>query len=47
MAKSKRMEWVVHVACMREIINLNNTLIMNLKERYHLGDQGVDGRIIF
>jgi len=37
--KSSRMRWAGHVACMGERRGV-------CRERYHLGDPGVDGRII-
>jgi hypothetical protein len=44
--KSRRMRWAGHVACMGERKDLYRVLVEKLKERDHLGDPGVDGRII-
>jgi hypothetical protein len=45
MIKSKRMEWVVHVARMGKI-NGYKILIRNLKGRHLSQDLSVDGKII-
>ena len=44
--KSKRMGWAGHVARMGRGEAYAGVLWGNLKERDHLGDSGVDGRII-
>jgi hypothetical protein len=41
-----RMKWVGHVAHMGERRGVYRVLVGNLKEIDHLGDPGVDGRII-
>jgi hypothetical protein len=43
--KSKRMRWAGHVARMGEWRNIYRVLIGNLKGKYHLEGQGVDGRM--
>ena len=45
MIKSRRMRWVGHVAGMGYRIGVYRVFWGNLKERDHLGDPGVDGRI--
>jgi hypothetical protein len=42
--KSRRMRWPGHVACKR--IGVYEVLRGNRRERDHLGDPGVNGRII-
>jgi hypothetical protein len=44
--KSRRMRWEGHVACMGESRVVYSVLVGNLRERDHLEDLGVDGRII-
>ena len=44
--KSRRMKWPGHVARMGERTGLYTVWWRNLKEKYHLEDQNVDGRII-
>jgi len=44
--KLRRIRWAGHVARMGESRGVYRVLVGNLKERYHWGDQGVDGRII-
>ena len=44
--KSRRMRWVVHITRMGEKIGVYRVLVGKLKERDHLGDPGVNGRII-
>ena len=41
-----RMGWAGHVARMREIRGVYRVLVGDLRERGHLGDPRVDGRII-
>jgi len=43
---SRRMRWTVHVTRMRRRRSVYMVLVGNVKERDHLGDPGVDGRII-
>jgi hypothetical protein len=44
--KSRRIRWVVHVARMGRGEAYTVVWWGNLRERYHLGDPRVDGRII-
>jgi len=44
--KSRRMSWAEHVARMGRVEAYTGFLWGNLRERDHLGDPGVDGRII-
>ena len=44
--KSRRMRWAGHVVRMEEGRGVHKVLVGNLRERDHLGDQNVDGRII-
>jgi hypothetical protein len=44
--KSTRMRWAGHVALMGEGSGVYRVLVGKLRERDHLGDPGVDGRII-
>jgi len=44
--KLRRMRWVGHVACMGERRGYAGFWWGNLRERDHLGDPGLDGRII-
>ena len=44
--KSRRMRWAEHVACMGRGEAYKGFWWGNLRERYHLGDQDVDGRLI-
>jgi hypothetical protein len=44
--KSRRMKWAGHVARMGERRCVYKVWLENLRERDHLGDLGVDGRII-
>ena len=44
--KSRRMRLAGHVARMGERRGVDRVLWRNLRERDHLGDEGVDGRII-
>jgi hypothetical protein len=41
-----RMRWAGHVAQMGPQRGVYRVLVGNLKERYHWGDPGIDGRII-
>jgi hypothetical protein len=43
--KSRRMRWTGHVACMGEERKVYKVLVETPKERGHLGDQGVNGRM--
>jgi hypothetical protein len=47
MIKSRRMRWTGNVASMGERRGVYRVLVGKLRERDHLGDKGVDGRIIF
>jgi len=40
------MGWTGHVAHMGERRDVYSVLVRNLRERDHLGDPGVDGRIV-
>jgi len=44
--KSRRMRWAGHVACMGEREGVYRVCWGNLRERDHLGNPGIDGRII-
>ena len=44
--KSRRMRWAGHVARMEERRGVYRVFWGNLRERVHLGDPGIDGRII-
>ena len=44
--KLRRMNWAAHVACVRRGEAYTEVWWGNLRERDHLGDQGVDGSII-
>jgi hypothetical protein len=44
--KSRRMRWAGHLARMGERRGVTGFWRVNLKERDHLGDTGVDGNII-
>ena len=46
MIKSRRMRWVAHVAQMGERRGVYRVLVGKLRERDHLGDPLVVGRII-
>jgi hypothetical protein len=41
-----RTRWGGHVACMTEMRNVYNKILVEKPERDHLGDLGTDGRII-
>jgi len=43
---SRRMRWAGYVARMGEMRGVYRVLQGNLRERYHLGDPGIDGMII-
>jgi hypothetical protein len=43
--KSRRMRWAGHVARMGEGRNVYRVLVGSLKEKDHLKDEGVDGRM--
>jgi len=45
--KSRRMRWVRHVAHTGERRGIHRVLVGNPEERDHLGDPGINGRIIF
>jgi len=44
--KSRRMRWAGRIACMGERRDIYRVLVGNMRERDHLGDASVDGRII-
>jgi hypothetical protein len=44
--KSRRMRWAGNVARIGKRIDVYSVLVGNLRERDHLKDSGVDGRII-
>ena len=44
--KSKRMRWAGHVACMGDRRGIFRILVGKPKGKRHLGDPGIDGRII-
>jgi len=44
--KSRRTRWAGHVAGMGERRSVYRVLVGNLRERDHLEDTGIDGRII-
>ena len=44
--KSRRIRWAGHVARMGERRGVYRVWWGNLRERYHLGDPGLDGKII-
>ena len=44
--KSRRMRWAEYVARMRERIDVYRVLVEKTEGKNHLGDPGVDGRII-
>ena len=44
--KSRRMRWVEHIARMGERRDVYRVLVRNPEGKNHLGEQGVDGRII-
>ena len=44
--QSRRKRWVGHVGCMWEERSIQGIGGENLRERDHLGDSGIDGRII-
>jgi hypothetical protein len=44
--KSRRMRWAGYVARMRERRGIYRVLVGYLRERDHLGDPGLEGRII-
>ena len=46
MIKSRRLRWAGHVARMGEKTGVYRVVVGNLRERDHLGDPYVDGRII-
>ena len=46
MIKSRRMRWAEHVARMGERRGVHRVLVGNPERKDHLGDTGVDGRII-
>jgi hypothetical protein len=46
MIKSRRMKWFGYVACREEKRDAFRVLVQDLKERYHMEDLGIVGRII-
>jgi hypothetical protein len=46
MIKSRRMRWVEHVVCMAERRDPYRVLVGDPRERDHLKDPGIAGRII-
>ena len=42
----RRVRWAGHVACMGDRSGIFRVLVGNLRERDHLGDPGINGRII-
>jgi hypothetical protein len=46
MIKSRRMRLAWHVALMGEIRGVCSVFVGNPEERVHLGDPGINGRII-
>jgi len=46
MIKSRRMRWVGHVARMGDRSDAYRVLVADLRDRDHLEDLGLDGRII-
>jgi hypothetical protein len=46
MVKSRRMRWVGHVAQMGDRSGAYRVLVGDLRDRDHLEDLGIDGRII-
>jgi hypothetical protein len=44
--KSRRMKWAVHAEGMGERRGVIGVLVGGLREEDHLGDRGVDGKII-
>jgi hypothetical protein len=46
MINSRILRWAVHVAFMRKRRGVYRVMVENLREIDHLGDPGVDGRII-
>jgi hypothetical protein len=46
MSKLRKIKWAVYIASMEERRDLYRFLVGKLRERDHLEDPGVDGRII-
>ena len=44
--KLRRVRWVGHIACVGESRGVYRVLVGYLRGREHLGDPGIDGRII-
>jgi hypothetical protein len=42
----EKLAWAGHVASMVKMVNIQSFWSEYLKGRYHLGDEGMDGRII-
>lgn len=45
-SQTRRIRWAEHLACTGECIHNPTTFWSNLRKRYYLADQGIDGRIV-